>query len=48
MVPTRIILHPCIDVITIIYLQDIPKNLCDRIQAKKNIQRHPIIMTDAD
>ena len=44
MIPTRTILHPCLDVITIIYVQDIPKNLCNRIQARKSIQRHPIIM----
>ena len=47
-VPTRTILHPCLDVIIIRYLQDIPKNLCSRNQAKKAIQRHPIIMADAD
>ena len=47
-VPTRTILHPRLDVITIRYVQDIPKNVCNRIQAKKSIQRHPICMTDAD
>ena len=47
-VPTRTILHPHLDVITIIYVQDIPKNVCNMIQAKKAIQRHPIIITDAD
>ena len=47
-VPTRTILHPRLDVIIIRYVQDIPKNLCSRNQAKKAIQRHPIIMTDAD
>ena len=46
--PTCKILHSCLDVITIIYIQDIPKNLYNRIQAKKSIQRHPIITTDAD
>ena len=30
------------------YIQDIPKNVCNRIQAKQSIQRHPIIMTDVD
>ena len=39
---------PHLDFITIIYVQDIPKNICNRIQAKKSIQRHPLIMTDAD
>ena len=45
---TRKIIHPCIDVITIRYVQDISKNVCNRIQAKKSIQRHPICMNDAD
>ena len=30
------------------YVHDIPKNFCNRIQAKKYIQIHPIFMTDAD
>ena len=47
-VPTRKILHPRLDVIIIRYVQDIPKNICSSIQAKKSIQTHPIIMTDAD
>ena len=34
-VPTRTILHPRHDVITIRYLQDIPKNIFNSIQAKK-------------
>ena len=46
--PTRKILHPRLDVIRIRYVQDIPKNLCNMIQAKTYIQRHPIIMTNAD
>ena len=32
--PTRTILHPHIDVITIRYVQDLPKNFCNRIQEK--------------
>ena len=48
MVPTLTIIHPCLDVITIIYVQDIPKNVCNGIQSKQDIQRHPIIMTDSD
>ena len=47
-IPTHTILHQRLDVITITYVQDIPKNICNRIQAKKIIQRYPIIMTDAD
>ena len=46
-VPIITILHPRLDVITMIYFQDIPKNVCNRIQAKRSIQRHPIITTDA-
>ena len=33
-VTTCIIIHKHLDVITIIYVQDIPNNLCDRIQEK--------------
>ena len=47
-VPTCTILNPRLGVITIIYVQDIPKNVCNRIQEKTFIQRHPVIMTDAD
>ena len=46
--PTHTILKPRLDVITIIYVQEIFKNVCNRIQAKEHIQRHPIIMNDAD
>ena len=35
-VPTCTILHPGLDVITIRYVQDIPKNICNRIQSKKS------------
>ena len=42
------ILHPHLDVITIRYVQDIPKNVCNSIQAKQSIKRHPIGITDAD
>ena len=45
---TRKIFHRRLDVITIIYAQDIPENICNRIQAKKSIQRHPILMTDSN
>ena len=47
-VPKRTIIHPHLGVIRIRYVQDIPKNIFNRIQAKKFIQRHPISMTDAD
>ena len=47
-VPTRTIIHPRLNVVIIIYVQDIPNNSCNRIQAKNAIQRHPICMTDYD
>ena len=48
MVPTRTILNPRLYVVIISDVQDIPKNVCNRIQAKKTIQRHPICMKDYD
>ena len=47
-VSTRTAINPRLDVIIIRYVQDTPKNLCSRNKAKKSIQRHPIIITDAD
>ena len=47
-VSTRTKLYPCLDVIIIRYVQDIPKNVGNIIQPKKAIQRHPICMTGAD
>ena len=42
------ILHPRLYVVRITYVQDIPKTVCNSIQAKKSILRHPIFLTDAD
>ena len=47
-VTTIIIIHPRLDFVIIRYVQDIPKNVCNRIKEKISIQRHPICMTDAD
>ena len=47
-VPTHTILHPRLYVIIIRYVQGIPEKLCGINKAKRSIQRHPIIMTDAD
>ena len=46
-VPTRTIIHPCLDVVRITDVQDIPNTVCNSIQ-EKSIQRNPIIMTDTD
>ena len=34
MVPTRTVLHPCLDVVRITDVQDIPKTICNRVQAE--------------
>ena len=47
-VPTHTILHLRFDVIKIRYVQDIPKNICSKIKARKAIQSYPIIITDDD
>ena len=47
-VPTCTIIHPCLDVVRILYVKGTPKNVCNRIQAKKDIQRHSICLTDSD
>ena len=47
-VPTRTIINPRLDVFGITDVQDIPKYVCNIIQAKKSIQIHPIFLTDAD
>ena len=41
-------IDPCLDVVVITDVQDIPKTVCNRIQAKKIIQRHHIFMIDYD
>ena len=46
--PTHTILHPNIDGVGITDVQDTPKSLCNRIQAKEAIQRHPICLKYAD
>ena len=38
-VPTSTILHPRLDVTTIIYVRDIPKNVCNRIYKKSHTNR---------
>ena len=38
-VPTRTILHPRLDVIIIIDVQDIPNNFCNRIQSKSHTKK---------
>ena len=47
-VPTHTIIHPRLDVIITRYVHDTPTDICNRIEAKKAIQRHSISMTYAD
>ena len=47
-VPTRTILHPQLEVNTVIYFHDIPKSVCNSKQAKKSISRQPICLSDSD
>ena len=47
-VPTRKIIHPRLEVIIIRYVQYICKKRFGRREAKKVIQRYPVIVTDAD
>ena len=47
-VPTRTIIHPRLEVITVTAFHAIPKSVCTRTQAKKVISRQPIDFTDSD
>ena len=47
-VPTHTILHPRIEVNAITDIPYIPKIVYKMTQAKKNISRHPICLTDSD
>ena len=48
LVPTRTILHPCLDIMVVTEVKEIPNSLCNRNQAHKSIQRHSICLTDSD
>ena len=47
-VPTRDIVHPCLDFVAVKYVHDIPKIICNRNNAKQDLQKHPICLTDSD
>ena len=42
------ILHPCLDVLSVTHEKQIPKSVCNRNQARKDLQRQPICLTDSD
>ena len=48
MVPICTILHPRIDAITMRYVEDIHKIICNRIQGKQSIQIYPLSKNIAD
>ena len=41
-------MHPCLDVVTVKYVHDIPKSICNRNNSKQALQTHPICLTDCD
>ena len=41
-------MHPCLDVISVSELKQIPNNVCNRNQALNDLQRHYIHITDSD
>ena len=47
-VPTRTIIHPPPEVNAVTYFHAIPKSVCTRTQAKKNISRQPICLKNYD
>ena len=46
-VPTRTILHPQLEVHEVTYFHAISKIVCTMMQAKKDISRQPVCLTDA-
>ena len=47
-VTTLTILQPCLDVVLVEYVHDIPRSICNRNQSKQDLQRHPICLNDSD
>ena len=45
---TRTSVHICIDVVTEKRVNDIPRSIFNRNQAKKDLQRHPFCLTDPE
>ena len=47
-VTTHTILNPCLDVMTVNELKQIPNIVCNRNQARKSIQRRTICLIESD
>ena len=45
-VPTRTIIHPCLDVINVTEVKK-PKRVCNKNQARKAIQMHTLCLKDS-
>ena len=41
-------MHPCLNVVSVKYVHDIPKIVCNRNNSKQALQKHPICLTDCD
>ena len=46
-VPTGTIVHPCIKVFAVNYVQYIPRIVCNRNQSQQALYGHPICITDS-
>ena len=47
-VPTCNILNPCLNVIVIKYIHDMPRSVCNINQPKQDLQRHHKWLNDSD
>ena len=45
--PTHTILHSCINFVVVKYVNDIPRSVCNRNQAKHNLQRNTICIIES-
>ena len=41
-------MHPCLDVVAVNDLHDIPKRFFNRNKEKQALRKHPIILTESD
>ena len=47
-VTTQTIVHLYLEVLSVKYFHDIPKSICNINQAKQDLRKHPICLTDSD
>ena len=47
-VPTLTFIHPCLDVMEVTEVKQIPKSVCNVNQARRYLQRHRICITDSN